>query len=243
VPARAGFFIAHCSRDKLNRKRSVKSHAYGFVATVIAHHLVWTTYGTWLPNDPRGSWSQTVLSPELAELGEIHFGRRKIQPSRQIVREFKRQAESVLTYPTILFDRRQIEFAVSALGESLRKFNYTCYACAAMPDHVHLLIRKHRDSAEAMIENLQRATREMLIAPDGILPAGHPVWTAGGWKRFLGSPNAVRSVIRYIEANPTKTGRPVQAWPFVKNTTAGRFTSKCPTEKVEPSIAAVYTPQ
>ena len=22
---------------------------------VIAHHLIWTAYGWWLPNDPRGS--------------------------------------------------------------------------------------------------------------------------------------------------------------------------------------------
>ena len=183
---------------------------------VIAHHLVWTTYGTWLPNDPRGSWSQTVLSPQLAELGEIDFGRRKIQPSRQIVRDFKQQAEPLLAHPTICFDARQIEIVGAALGESLRKLNYTCYSCAVMPDHVHLLIRKHRDQAETMIENLQAATRNMLIATDGILPAEHPVWTAGGWKRFLGSPDAVRSVIHYIDGNPTKIGRPAQAWPFVK---------------------------
>jgi REP element-mobilizing transposase RayT len=184
---------------------------------VIAHHLVWTTYGTWLPNDPRGSWSQTVLSPELAELGEIHFGRRKVQPSRQTVLNFKQQAEPLLAHPRIRFDSRQIEFVGAALGESLRKFNYTCYACALMPDHVHLLIRKHRDQAEAMIENLQRASRSTLVAADSSVSAKHPVWTAGGWKRFLGSPDAVRGVIRYIESNPTKIGRPAQVWPFVKH--------------------------
>jgi hypothetical protein len=52
--------------------------------SVIAHHLVWTVYGTWLPNDPRGSGSRYVAASALAELGglaETAFGRaRKKRP-------------------------------------------------------------------------------------------------------------------------------------------------------------------
>ncbi len=51
---------------------------------VIAYHLVWTAYGTWLPNDPRGSGSAGVVSPDLAKLGELHFGARK--PNRGFTR-------------------------------------------------------------------------------------------------------------------------------------------------------------
>ena len=32
---------------------------------VLAYHLVFTSYGFWLPNDPRGSWSDFVRSWEL----------------------------------------------------------------------------------------------------------------------------------------------------------------------------------
>ncbi len=38
-----------------------------------------------------------------------------------------------------------------AFAAMIRRRSYTCYACAIMPDHVHLLIRKHRDRAETMI--------------------------------------------------------------------------------------------
>ncbi len=55
---------------------------------VIAYHLIWTAYGWWLPNDPRGSTSRRVASDLLAELGELHHGRRKIQPPRHVVHEF-----------------------------------------------------------------------------------------------------------------------------------------------------------
>ena len=43
---------------------------------VITHHLIWTAYGWWLPNDPRGSGSKTVRNPSLAQLGNLHFGRK-----------------------------------------------------------------------------------------------------------------------------------------------------------------------
>jgi len=36
---------------------------------VIAYHAIRTTYGTWLPNDPRGSYSKAVYNAEPAALG------------------------------------------------------------------------------------------------------------------------------------------------------------------------------
>ena len=36
---------------------------------VIAYHVVFGTYGFWLPNDPRGSWSDFVGSWELLRFG------------------------------------------------------------------------------------------------------------------------------------------------------------------------------
>ena len=40
---------------------------------VPAHHLVWTAYGWWLPNDPRGSMSNSIASDVIAQLGERNF--------------------------------------------------------------------------------------------------------------------------------------------------------------------------
>ena len=45
---------------------------------VIAYHLVWTLYGWWLPNDPRGSMSRTIASDVIAELGALHYTRKRI---------------------------------------------------------------------------------------------------------------------------------------------------------------------
>ncbi|MCE9592064.1 MAG: hypothetical protein K8S99_16270 [Planctomycetes bacterium] len=36
---------------------------------VIAHHLIFSAYGFWLPNDPRGSWSDFVRAFDLWKYG------------------------------------------------------------------------------------------------------------------------------------------------------------------------------
>jgi REP element-mobilizing transposase RayT len=86
-----------------------------------------------------------------------------------------------------------------------------------MPDHVHLVIRKHRDQAEDMIAHFQEATRALIRGnPNGQHGPEHPVWGGPGWKVFLNSQDDIRRTIYYVEQNPVKMGRPVQAWHFVK---------------------------
>ena len=181
---------------------------------IIAHHLVWTAYGWWLPNDPRGSMSQTINRDVLRELGELHFGRKRIQPTSKVIREFYERAEGLLQYPVLQFDPAEVQAIGRCFGEVIRAKRYTCYACAIMPEHIHLLIRKHRDLAEEMIAKCQlascRAVREL-----GARDQFHPVWGGCGWKVFLDSVDDVRRTVEYIEGNPIKARLPAQSWSFV----------------------------
>ena len=85
-----------------------------------------------------------------------------------------------------------------------------------MPEHVHLLIRKHRDKAENMIQALQSASCEAVRAkPQAGRGADHPVWGGPGWKVYLETRDDIRRVIEYIRQNPMKIRRPEQHWEFV----------------------------
>jgi hypothetical protein len=83
-----------------------------------------------------------------------------------------------------------------------------------MPDHVHLVIRKHRDSAEQMIHEFQGTSR-LRLAMAGLLGGDHPVWGGPGWKVFLDHPDEVRRAIRYVQDNPPHVGLAPQKWSFV----------------------------
>jgi REP element-mobilizing transposase RayT len=113
------------------------------------------------------------------ELGELHHGRKLIQPPSREIRAFYEQAIQVLKHPLLTFD----EVDRRVIGEAFRTViaaqRYTCYACAIMPDHVHALIRKHKHHAEKMIEELQEASKATLVAANRRDPE-HPVWGGPG---------------------------------------------------------------
>lgn len=50
---------------------------------ILASHVIFGTYGFWLPNDPRGSWSDFVGSWELARFGRAT----KVTTRRSLARE------------------------------------------------------------------------------------------------------------------------------------------------------------
>jgi len=182
---------------------------------IIGHHLMWTAYGWWLPNDPRGSMSSHVAIEPISKLGDPHYGRKTIQPSSHEIREFYEQAKEVLTHELLTFNAEDIQTIVCGFAQTINDERYTCYACAIMPDHLHILIRKHRDRAEDMIDKLRNASRDALRDAKR-RSLEHPVWGSGpGWKVFQNTSRQMRTTISYIRQNPVKIGRPIQEWDFV----------------------------
>jgi hypothetical protein len=181
---------------------------------VLGYHLVWMAYGWWLPNDPRGSMSSYIASDPIAELGELHYGRKRIQPANRVLRAFYDEAQDALKFPLLRFSPEELHAVIISFGEVIQRFGYTCYACAVLPDHVHLCIRKHRDLAEDMIANLQFASAEA-VRRVGLRASNHPVWGGPGWKVFLDSVEDIERTNGYIEANPTKLRMAPQLFPFV----------------------------
>ncbi|MFT3785685.1 MAG: transposase [Tepidisphaeraceae bacterium] len=183
---------------------------------VIAHHIMWTCYGWWLPNDLRGSTSNVIRNDLLRELGELHFGRKQVQPAGRDIRAFYSKAVGLLQHELLQFTQMQFETVANAFAEAIERHAYTCYACVVMPDHVHLLLRKHKHLAEDMIEHLKDESVDA-IRRAGVRPSDHPVWTQGlGWKVFLDHPDEVRRTISYIERNPDSWRLPRQKYDWVK---------------------------
>ena len=181
---------------------------------VAAHHLIWSLYGWWLPNDPRGSSSHEIRIDVISELGELHHGRKRIQPPSWQLREFFANARDVLKHALLTFSPADFRLVANSFAATISAERYTCYACAIMPDHVHLLIRKHRDKGEQMIGKFQKQSRQALIQA-GIRSLTHPVWGGPGWDVFQDTRQDIERTIPYIEKNPMKIWLPAQRWDFV----------------------------
>lgn len=184
--------------------------------SVIGHHLIWTLYGHWLANDPRGSGSEAVRDPKFVALGEAHLGRKsqREQPSREELREFYRSATPLLEFRPFWMDEAKRHAVGETIGGVAAERGYTVWACAVLANHVHMVIRRHRDDALAMWRAVAEATRDALRAGADV-DADHPVWAARPYKVFLKTPEDVRRCIAYVGENPAKEGLARQRFAFV----------------------------
>ena len=181
---------------------------------VIAHHLILTGYGHWLPNDPRGSTSREVVAGKLWGLGELHEGRQFPQPPRQTLKPFHSDAQPQLEHPVLWFDAAKRQLIADAFAQTMQDRRYTCFACAILSNHAHLVLRKHRDRAETMIDHL-RSDCALRLRRLADVPDIHPVWNTGHYKKFLFTPTGITRTVAYIRNNPARERIPEQNFPFV----------------------------
>jgi len=176
--------------------------------------LIFTGYGFWLPNDPRGSGSTEIRSDPLEPLGPILPGRQPVQPLRDELRAFYRRANPKLTHDPIWFDEALRDVITSAFATAVRDFRYTCYACSVCSNHAHLVIRRHRDDGDTIWDSFAGRAKQALLALPGVAE-DHPVWANRPYVVFLYTPGDVRHRVGYVNGNPMKEGLPHQSHPFV----------------------------
>jgi hypothetical protein len=182
--------------------------------TVIAHHLIFTGYGHWLGNDPRGSGSSALRVEKFEALGPIHFGRKIVQPSKEELRAFYRDAEQLLDHETIWFDAPMRAVIADAFGKVIKDSGYTAYAGAVLQNHAHDLNRVHRDKADEMWEKLAVASRDALRA-ERLVPKDHPVWSNRPYVVFKTTVRSVENCVGYINDNFQKHGLPLEIYPWI----------------------------
>ncbi len=176
---------------------------------IVAYHAVFTTYGTWLPNDPRGSYSKAIYSDELAELGGIRYGRQNPQPARSSIRCFRVAAMPRLSRPPYYLNNVPRRAVASAFAKVTDRLQLNVPACAIMNEHVHFLVWRSKYTVEYVVNQLKGAATLAL-------PVTQSPWTRGCWKVFLNDELSLRAAASYIDANPAAAGLSPQRWNFVK---------------------------
>lgn len=158
--------------------------------------------------------SVNLRNHPLSQLGEIHLGRKSVQPTPNVLRDFYKNAQPHIQHPIMWFEEgERIAIANSCRREILGR-RLTCYACAILPNHAHLLVRVHKITGREMIEMLKLCSRTGLMIEAGFPPA-HPVWSEDVADMYKFTPQQVRTTLRYICQNPSKHRLPQQQWDFV----------------------------
>lgn len=188
------------------------------------YHAIFTAYGFWLPNDPRGSWSAFVGSWELHRFGDAtKTGARRSVAHAPHDANRRQQAKDSLKYPPVRFDEQQRRCIAAGIEQAVCDVDLALLAGAIGFDHVHLVTERHEQSIEEIVRRVKsRATQHLtrsgchplrqFAAPDGTTPTP---WAAGCWSVFINDREQLHSAIAYVQRHPAKEGLPPQRWPFV----------------------------
>src|SRR5689334_21687200 len=102
---------------------------------VIGYHVILSMYGFWLPNDPRGSWSEFVGSWELFRFGgpatKVNDGRSHAWDEHDV--QARLEMKKHLKFSPVVLTGRQALSIANGFGNCARLSGYVIHACAILP--------------------------------------------------------------------------------------------------------------
>jgi REP element-mobilizing transposase RayT len=191
---------------------------------ILGYHFIFSAYGFWLPNDPRGSWSDTIRVYDLLQFGPAT----KVDTTRSVAhvphdRALRLKAKEALRYKPVRFTGVQARAIARGFAIAAEEGAYVIHALAILPDHVHAVIAKHHQHIDRIAIHMKaKATRQLsseglhpLVRQpraDGTLPSP---WARNYWCPFIDSAEYLHQAIRYVENNPMRSGLKAQNWSCV----------------------------
>jgi REP element-mobilizing transposase RayT len=190
---------------------------------IVGYHVIFSTYGFWLPNDPRGSWSNFVGSWDLFRYGPAtRTTETRSLAHREHDRDSRKAAKEALKYTPVQFTGLQARAVARGFASYVQRARVPVWACAILPDHVHMVVGRPRMPVERLVIQLKGDATRQLVR-EGIHPLAAwkledermpQCWVRGQWKAYL-DPQDIPRAIRYVEGNPLKEGKKMQEWSFV----------------------------
>ena len=192
---------------------------------LLGYHFIFSAYGFWLPNDPRGSWSEVVREYEIARFGPST----KINTTRSVAAQSHHHAKRLaakqaLRYPPVRFASIQAAEIAKGFETACGEADYRLMALAILPDHCHLLLQRHERPIDQIASHMKAKATQTLSAagvhplanfasPKGRVPSP---WARNYWSVFVTHEDQMHLATQYVNDNPVKAGLAAQHWSFVK---------------------------
>lgn len=162
------------------RGRNVSGIPTRWRGPIIAYFITWTTYGTWLPGDARGSVGTNNIPGHPYDLSD---------PQR-----YASARENMASEPFLL-SSTQRAFVEKVLREHSEFRGWRLHAVNVRSNHVHLVISSNAPPEEVMGKLKSRVSRKLHEAG---VASEQRIWTRHGSTRYLDSPVSLQRAIEYV---------------------------------------------
>jgi len=188
---------------------------------VLGYHFIFSAYGFWLPNDPRGSWSDTIRVFDLLQFGPAT----KLSANKYVAhvphdRALRLKAKEALRYDPVRFTGIQARAIARGFGIAADEAAYKIYALPILPDHAHAVVGVHSHHIDRIASHM-KAKATIQLNSEGLNPfINHPradgtlpsAWARNYRCPFIDSDEYLSQAIRYVEKNPIRCGLKTQKW-------------------------------
>jgi REP element-mobilizing transposase RayT len=159
--------------------------------------LTWTTYGSWLPGDERGSVTPVRDAPG----PRLKHNRPRTDYDSSLP-GLARSARSLLKSPPIRLTLPQAEVILAQFHETAQHRGWTLLAVAIMRTHIHIVIGVPGDPDPDTILRDFKSYASRALNRSWTKPASGTWWTESGSKRKLPDEPAVLAAVRYVAHQP-----------------------------------------
>ncbi len=175
------------------------------MSSTLGFHVNKSTYGTWLPGDPRGSWSE-AWSPS----------RGYYEPHRFHEGDERRLDIAVgrMKHSAVVLDDEKMGVIIRAIGKCVDESggDLRIVAAAIEPTHMHLLIVNMGRDIDLTVKWLADRTTKALHRETH--PTG-PLWTKNKWSDHIDDQEHWENAIMYIDEHNIRAGRGSRPYPFL----------------------------
>ena len=156
-----------------------------------AMFITWTTYGTWLPGDPRGYVSNTLRDDGTFEPKRNQRGTPFSRDDPRTLAAAKRLQQ----HATVRLNAAQALTTAQSMKKASEQRHWFIVRAAIMTNHVHTLTTDCPDDGPAILRIFKGVASAELSNQ-----TGHPGrwWTRGGSVRYLHDQRAINAVALYI---------------------------------------------
>ena len=146
--------------------------------------VTWTTYGTWLHGDRRGSVDRSNACVAL--------------PYHTPNDAWQTASRRRLKSPPVVLSAAQREWVEQAIREHAAHRGWRLLALSCRSNHVHVVIAAPDTTPERVMTEMKAyATRALRAAGEA---GPERIWTRHGSTRYVRTPKSVEAAVRYVES-------------------------------------------
>lgn len=169
------------------------------MANTLAIHWPATTFGTWLPGDPRGSWrGGQLIGPDPFLESECH---------------------ATLHADAVMLDATERQILADEVGRRVREHGYRVYAATVQMTHIHLVFAPLPEHIDTVIARLKRGTALEVLAhrrkTQDAARVPRTLWTRGKYPIFIFDDGHLHNAIKYVRAHNVRIGLPADPYDWI----------------------------